>query len=167
MPMRPMNWLFPPVRLVKSIKHSFLAVLWCPTERWSWISTWLLSFAFSTTVKQRSSLRSTVIETFRWRRDEQWTNQYTNRGDAEERLIADVAELRRTSTEEISSVRILKIDGDLSISSRCLFDRADNTVRTIYYNKMNMAHSSTVDWTREPMSSMSGIMNTLAEDMKW
>lgn len=30
-----------------------------------------------------------------------------------------------------------------------------------------MAHSSTVDWTREPISSMTGIMNTLAEDMQW
>jgi hypothetical protein len=32
---------------------------------------------------------------------------------------------------------------------------------------MNMAHSSIVDWTREPMSSMAGIINTLAEDMQW
>jgi hypothetical protein len=44
---------------------------------------------------------------------------------------------------------------------------SDNTVRTVYYNKMNMAHSSTIDWTREPMSSMAGMMNTLAEDMQW
>ncbi|CAF3515245.1 unnamed protein product [Rotaria sp. Silwood2] len=43
----------------------------------------------------------------------------------------------------------------------------DNTVRTIYYNKINMAHSSTIDWTREPITSMAGIMNTLAEDMQW
>ncbi|CAF4479340.1 unnamed protein product, partial [Rotaria magnacalcarata] len=28
-------------------------------------------------------------------------------------------------------------------------------------------HSSTVDWTREPVNSMAGIMNTLAEDMQW
>jgi hypothetical protein len=52
---------------------------------------------------------------------------------------------------------------DKSIS----FYRSDNTVRTVYYNKMNMAHSSTIDWTREPMSSMAGMMNTLAEDMQW
>ena len=36
-----------------------------------------------------------------------------------------------------------------------------------YYNKINMAHSSTVDWTREPVNSMAGIINTLAEDMQW
>ncbi|UJR21771.1 hypothetical protein I4U23_024846 [Adineta vaga] len=47
------------------------------------------------------------------------------------------------------------------------YPSTDNTVRTVYYNKMNMAHSSTVDWTREPISSMTGIMNTLAEDMQW
>lgn len=46
-------------------------------------------------------------------------------------------------------------------------ERPDNNVKTVYYNRMNMAHSSTVDWTREPMSSMKTIMNTLAEDMKW
>lgn len=32
---------------------------------------------------------------------------------------------------------------------------------------MNMAHSSTVDWTREPITPIAGIMNTLAEDMQW
>jgi hypothetical protein len=32
---------------------------------------------------------------------------------------------------------------------------------------MNMAHSSTIDWIREPISSMAGIINTLAEDMQW
>jgi hypothetical protein len=32
---------------------------------------------------------------------------------------------------------------------------------------MNMAHSSTIDWIREPIISMAGIMNTLAEDMQW
>jgi len=47
------------------------------------------------------------------------------------------------------------------------YPATDNTVRTIYYNKMNMAHSSTVDWIREPISSMAGIMNTLAEDIQW
>jgi hypothetical protein len=30
-----------------------------------------------------------------------------------------------------------------------------------------MAHSSTVDWTREPISSMAGMMNSVAEDMQW
>ncbi|CAF4700724.1 unnamed protein product [Rotaria socialis] len=47
------------------------------------------------------------------------------------------------------------------------YPSADNTVRTVYYNKINMAYSSTVDWTREPVNSMAGIMNTLAEDMQW
>jgi hypothetical protein len=32
---------------------------------------------------------------------------------------------------------------------------------------MNMAHSSTIDWTREPISSMTGIINALTEDMQW
>ncbi|CAF3788051.1 unnamed protein product [Rotaria sp. Silwood1] len=45
--------------------------------------------------------------------------------------------------------------------------QTDITVRTIYYNKINMAHSSTIDWTREPNNSMAGVMNTLAEDMQW
>ncbi|CAF4885816.1 unnamed protein product, partial [Rotaria sp. Silwood2] len=35
------------------------------------------------------------------------------------------------------------------------------------FNKMNMAHSSTVDWNREPSNTMSGIMSTLAEDLQW
>ena len=47
------------------------------------------------------------------------------------------------------------------------FSRTDNNVRTVYYNRMNMAHSSTVDWSREPINSMAGMMNTLAEDMQW
>jgi hypothetical protein len=32
---------------------------------------------------------------------------------------------------------------------------------------MNTAHSSTIDWNREPSNNMAGIMNTLAEDMQW
>jgi len=47
------------------------------------------------------------------------------------------------------------------------FFRTDNTVRSVYYNKMNAAHSSTIDWFREPINAMSGVMNTLAEDMQW
>lgn len=32
---------------------------------------------------------------------------------------------------------------------------------------MNMAHSSTLSWTQEPIKSMAGILNTLSEDMQW
>ena len=30
-----------------------------------------------------------------------------------------------------------------------------------------MAHSSTIDWTHEPIFSMTNIINTLAEDLQW
>ncbi|CAF1198071.1 unnamed protein product, partial [Rotaria sordida] len=69
-------------------------------------------------------------------------------------------------------VDILKKDLDTMLPNfeehlRKKYPLTDNTVRTVYYNKINMAHSSTVDWTREPMTSMSGIMSALAEDMQW
>lgn len=47
------------------------------------------------------------------------------------------------------------------------FPAADNIVRTIYFNKLNMAHSSILDWSKEPMSTVGGIVNTIADDLQW
>ncbi|CAF0741220.1 unnamed protein product [Rotaria sordida] len=52
-------------------------------------------------------------------------------------------------------------------NSRKKHSTIDANVRTIYFNKMNMAHSSTVDWNREPNNTMIGITSTLAEDLQW
>ncbi|CAF0807914.1 unnamed protein product [Adineta ricciae] len=81
-------------------------------------------------------------------------------------------ELTNDETTNVEIVETLKKELDTMIPTfeehlRKKYPAADNTVRTVYYNKMNMAHSSTIDWTKEPISSMSGIMNTLAEDMQW
>jgi len=77
---------------------------------------------------------------------------------------------RETINNQI--INCLKKDLDSMLTSfedhlRKKYPPPDNNVKTVYYNRMNMAHSSTVDWTREPISSMKTIMNTLAEDMKW
>ncbi|CAF4818558.1 unnamed protein product, partial [Rotaria sp. Silwood1] len=78
------------------------------------------------------------------------------------------------NNEDVDSqiVDTLKKDLDTMLPSfeehlRKKYPSTDITVRTIYYNKINMAHSSTIDWTREPNNSMAGVMNTLAEDMQW
>jgi hypothetical protein len=40
-------------------------------------------------------------------------------------------------------------------------------VKNLYFNKVNMAHATTIDWNREPHNNIAGIMNTLAEDLQW
>ncbi len=43
----------------------------------------------------------------------------------------------------------------------------DQTIKTVYFNKINMAKVSTIDWNREPHNNINGVMNTLSEDLQW
>ena len=48
-----------------------------------------------------------------------------------------------------------------------LFYRIDQTVKTIYFNRINSAQATTIDWTREPHNTIGAVVNTLAEDLQW
>ncbi|CAF3365031.1 unnamed protein product [Rotaria sp. Silwood1] len=72
----------------------------------------------------------------------------------------------------LSKIELLKKDFEEILpcfeeNSRKKNPTIDINVRNVYFNKMNMAHSSTVDWNREPNNTICGIMNTLAEDLQW
>ncbi|CAF0794211.1 unnamed protein product [Adineta ricciae] len=43
----------------------------------------------------------------------------------------------------------------------------DVAVKNAYYNKVNMAHSATINWHKDLSNPMSSVMNTLAEDLQW
>ncbi|UJR27740.1 hypothetical protein I4U23_009016 [Adineta vaga] len=43
----------------------------------------------------------------------------------------------------------------------------DSTVKNVYFNKINMAYSATIDWKKETNNMISNVMNTLAEDLQW
>jgi hypothetical protein len=48
-----------------------------------------------------------------------------------------------------------------------LFHRIDQTVKTVYFNRINSAIATTIDWHREPHNTIGTVMNTLAEDLQW
>jgi hypothetical protein len=43
----------------------------------------------------------------------------------------------------------------------------DQTVKTVYFNRINSAIATTIDWHREPHNTIGTVMNTLAEDLQW
>ncbi|CAF3062198.1 unnamed protein product [Rotaria socialis] len=75
--------------------------------------------------------------------------------------------------QTLEKIELLKKDLDEILPyfeecSRKKYPATDPSVKNIYFNKMNMAHSSTMDWNREPTNNiLISIMNTLAEDLQW
>jgi hypothetical protein len=53
------------------------------------------------------------------------------------------------------------------LNIKYLFYRVDNSIKNVYFNKINMAHATTIDWNQEPHNNIVGIVNTIAEDIQW